>query len=99
MSYHIELHPLAIDEMELTYQWYETLATGLGERFLAAAQKKFEIISATPDVYAKKKGNYREAIPDKFPYAVIYEILEKQKIIFISYVFHTKRNPRLKYKR
>ena len=30
---------------------------------------------------------------------VVYEVLKKEQIIFVSYIFHTKRNPKLKYKR
>lgn len=99
MMFEIHLHPLALEEMEESYLWYEERSEGLGNRFLAAIQKRFEIITSTPELYAKRKGQYREAMVDNFPFTVIYEILIKEKIIFVSYVFHTKRNPKLKFKR
>ena len=99
MIYHIQLHPLALQEMEESYNWYEERSVGLGNRFLTAIQKRFDRISSMPELYAKKKGNYREVLVQGFPFTIIYEILEKQKVVFVSYIFHAKRNPELKYKR
>ena len=99
MNYRIELHPLAQQELEESYQWYEECSTGLGNRFLSAIQTRFDRISAMPQLYAKKKGNYREVLVQGFPFTIIFETLVKQKIVFVSYIFHTKRNPKLKYKR
>jgi len=99
MIYQIELHPYAQDELAESYQWYEERLEGLGSRFFAAIQKKFDSIMLSPQLYPKKKGNYREVSVKDFPFTIIYEVLEKQKIVFVSYVFHTKRDPRLKYKR
>ena len=99
MGYRIELHPLALQEMEESYQWYEDRSPGLGRSFLAAIQKRFDRIADLPESYAKKKGDYREAPLPKFPFVVIYEVHAKRKTVFVTYVFHTKRDPSLKYKR
>ena len=99
MSYNIELHPLAVQELRESYQWYEEQRAGLGARFIASFNKRLKEIKKQPERYVKKKGNYREALIEVFPYLIIYEVLKEDQIIFISYIFHTKRNPRLKYKR
>ncbi len=99
MTYQIVLHPDALLELNQSFQWYEECSEGLGQRFLAAVQNKFDKLSYTPELYAKKKGSYRAAVVQDFPYTIIYQILEKQKVVFISFVFHTKRNPRLKFRR
>jgi plasmid stabilization system protein ParE len=99
MSYQVQLHPLAVQEIEESYQWYEERSPGLGGRFIEAIQEKFESISSSPLSCARKKGNYRDAIISSFPFIVIYEVIERRKIVFVSYVFHSKRNPKLKYKR
>ena len=59
MIYRIELHPNAQQELEESYQWYEERLEGLGDRFVAAIQKKFDNIISSPQLYAKQKGNYR----------------------------------------
>ena len=57
MMYQIQLHPLALEEMEESYQWYESCLEGLGNRFLSAIQKRFDRIAAMPELYAKKEGS------------------------------------------
>jgi mRNA-degrading endonuclease RelE of RelBE toxin-antitoxin system len=99
MSYTIELHPEAIEELKDSYQWYEERVDGLGIKFIASVNKQLNVIAAHPERYPKKKGNYRETRIDIFPYIVIYEVLKTKKVIFVSYIFHAKRNPKLKYKR
>ncbi|MFI5124060.1 MAG: type II toxin-antitoxin system RelE/ParE family toxin [Chitinophagales bacterium] len=99
MTYRIELHPEALLELKESYQWYQERSDGLGLRFMGLINRRINEIAINPEIYTRKKGNYREALMDVFPYVIIYEILKKEGIVFISYVFHTKRNPRLKYKR
>jgi plasmid stabilization system protein ParE len=99
MSYRIELHPKALEELEGSFQWYEERSEGLGVRFMASINKRFYEIAQHPERFAKRKGNYREVGIEAFPYIVIYEILNKKRIVFVSYIFHAKRNPMLKYKR
>lgn len=85
--------------MQESYQWYEERSVGLGVRFIAAIDKKLNEITSYPERYPKKKINYREVMLEIFPFAIIYEILKKEKMIFVSYIFHTKRNPAKKYNR
>lgn len=66
---------------------------------MESVNKRLNEIAQHPDRFAKRKGNYREVVIAVFPYVIIYEILEKGQIVFVSYIFHVKRNPRLKYKR
>jgi mRNA-degrading endonuclease RelE of RelBE toxin-antitoxin system len=99
MNYSIELHPKAVEELQDAYQWYEERSQGLGERFLFQLNKRLLEIEETPERYARKKKNYREVGIDVFPYIIIYEILQKEKVVFVSYIFHGKRNPNKKYKR
>ncbi len=95
----IKLHPAAIAELRESYQWYEERSEGLGNRFIASVNKRLNEIAEYPERYAKKKGNYREVMVGIFPYIIIYEVLKKERIVFVLYIFHAKRNPKLKYKR
>ena len=99
MSYRIEFHPLASEELDDAYQWYEDRSRGLGSRLIEKVEEALSILSNQPYSRGKKLREYREFRIDTFPYLLVYEVLEKQKLVFISYVFHTSRNPKLKYKR
>lgn len=99
MIFQIKLHPKAIEELTESFQWYEERSEGLGSRFIASVNKRMDELALQPDKFAKTKGNFREVATDVFPYIIIYEILLKKRIVLVSYIFHTKRNPTLKYKR
>ena len=99
MKCRVDLHPLALQEMTETVQWYEDRSPGLGTRFIEALNERLTEISAFPDRYPKKKGLFREVSTKIFPYIIIFEFLQKEKVVFVSYIFHIKRNPQLKYNR
>ncbi len=50
-----------------------------------------------PERYPERKQFFREAKIKTFPYLVIYRIDEEEKVILISSIFHTSRNPETKY--
>lgn len=99
MSCRIILHPEAVAEMADAYSWYEERRKGLGDMFIDAINKRLTDIAQHPERYHKRKARFREALVEIFPYVIIYEFMKKEQTVFVSYIFHTKRNPRLKHKR
>jgi plasmid stabilization system protein ParE len=99
MKFKIELHPLAEKELTDTFEWYEKRSAGLGVRFINAVNKRFNQLKEYPERYPVKKKNYREVRTEVFPYLIVYEIFKDKQVVFVSYIFHAKRNPKLKYKR
>ena len=99
MKCRIELHKAAQKELHETFQWYEERSTGLGIRFIEAVNERLNELSKYPERHAKRMAEFREVATNIFPYIIIYEFLPTEKVVFVSYVFHTKRNPKLKYRR
>lgn len=99
MNYSVELHLEAVQELQDAYSWYEERSEGLGRRFISMVNRCLGEIASNPERYPLKKGKFREALVDVFPYVIIYEILKKERVVFVSYIFHSKRNPLMKYKR
>ena len=87
----------AEQELKDAYLWYEGKAAGLGNRFLAEVEKALKKVQIQPEMFPKKKGNYRTIHLNVFPYLLIYEVLKKEEIILLLSVFHGKRNPKIKY--
>jgi plasmid stabilization system protein ParE len=79
-------------------EWYEEKQPGLGRKFENEIFELIDYISRFPEHYARKRGNYREAVLRLFPYLIIYRIIRKEKLIVISSIFHSSRNPRIKYR-
>ncbi len=99
MSYQLIFHPQAEEEYRNAYQWYELAQKGLGERFEKMVEKRLEQIVQYPENYHISKASYREVSTEVFPYTIVYKLNKRKKLIYISAVYHTKRNPLRKYRK
>ena len=97
--YHIFLHPKAEKEYQIAYKWYEDQLQGLGDRFEKTIEIRLEQIRSKPLLYPRKRGVFREAKVDTFPYQIVYKIYEKEKTVFISAIYHASRNPKKKFRK
>ncbi|OSZ78846.1 hypothetical protein CAP35_11525 [Chitinophagaceae bacterium IBVUCB1] len=96
MLFTYELLPKAEEEYINAYLWYEEQQQGLGEKFAKAVRGKLDKITSNPKLYYIRKGVFREAVLDNFPFIIVF-IIEESNIIIAS-IFHTKRNPSKKYR-
>jgi plasmid stabilization system protein ParE len=94
--YQLVLKPEAVLMTKDAYDWYEAQRTGLGELFLTELDAFYKKIQTNPAANRKVKRNYRQGRLLRFPYVVVYEIMQTD-IVVLS-VFHTKRNPKHKFK-
>jgi plasmid stabilization system protein ParE len=95
----IKLSTSAQKELEDSFDWYEEQSVGLGDRFSEVIYASLNSISNDPEAYNKKKANIRAFVVDKFPFIIIYEYLKKSDMVYVLHIFHTSRNPKLKYKK
>ena len=79
--------------------WYELQQVGLGIKFEHAIQLKPQIIDENPFIFSFKKGKYREAKIEKFPYGIVYKYNEIKQEIYVSGIYHTSRNPKGKFRK
>ena len=99
MSYKLIFHPLAEEEYIEAFKWYENEQKGLGERFERLVELKLQQITLHPENYGFSKGGFRETSIDIFPYTIVYKIFKRKNLIYVSAIYHTKRNPRNKYRK
>lgn len=92
MSYNIILQAGAENDIESAYVWYENVKIGLGEQFLNELVVYYEKLMHNPIAFKWVNKNYRQAILSRFPYVIIYKVVESDVVIYA--VFHTSRNPK-----
>jgi plasmid stabilization system protein ParE len=90
--------PRATKEFIDSWYWYEQHQVGLGNKFEVAVYNKLEEIQQNPERYPKKRVSYRETKIKKFPFLIIYKFYKEETLITVFSIFHTSRNPKLKYK-
>jgi hypothetical protein len=92
MTFNIVLSRLASQEIDKSVAFYESRKKGLGKEFITYLKGYFSILKTNPELFQiKRKSIYRELPLKKFPFVIIYEIIEKEVIIYS--IFHTSRNP------
>jgi hypothetical protein len=84
-------HPDIKNEIEKSYQWYESRAQGLGEDFLNELESAFRIIKEIPDTWPLISKNHRRYLLDRFPFGVIYQ--KNKNSIYVLAVMHLSRKP------
>ncbi len=95
MIYKAILQARAIKELLEAWTWYEEKQVGLGDRFENEVYKSLKEVERHPKRYHERKQSFRSKKIKTFPYLIIYLIEEKEKLILISSIFHTSRNPEL----
>ncbi len=95
MSYLLVIKEEAHQDTVVAYQYYEQQQPGLGERFLEALNAAYQSITQHPANYGYITEDplkiFRDIRLKKFPYVVVYEMINDTVIVFA--VFHLHRNP------
>jgi plasmid stabilization system protein ParE len=71
--------------------WYEERGKGLGAEFLRAFEATLAAIERNPHQYAIVEGEIRRAVLRRFPYSIMYVIVDHELLILAC--FHASRNP------
>lgn len=93
MKYEIVLSPKATIALVQSIDWYNKRKTGLGKRFFSKVKSTIKTISKNPYLFELKYNDFRCIPVDVFPFVIMYTIIKENKVIIISAIFHTSRNP------
>lgn len=85
------VRPLAESDIAQAASWYENQRTGLGLRFLDAADQLFDRLRASPLQFPLVSTDVRRALLHTFPYAVYFRVTEDAIVLFA--VLHLRRRP------
>ena len=94
MDYKLSLREEAKRHITKGFVYYEEKSIGLGTRFVNEVEEILDYIEKYPRHYQIKYKNYREGILKVFPFVIIYEIFDREIIVYA--VFPTKDNPNKK---
>jgi len=72
MSCNVVVKPLAEQDASAAYDHYESLISGLGNRFLGELDRVLALIAEHPEMYQEVVPGVRRALTRVFPYGVFY---------------------------
>lgn len=86
---------LKVAEIELddAFEYYESVQSGLGFRFLTEVELSKTRITKFPVSYEEIGKYSRRCLVQKFPYGIIYQYIEAEEEILIVAVSHLHRLP------
>jgi plasmid stabilization system protein ParE len=87
----IVFHPDVAEDIKGAYLWYEKQLQGLGDRFLLELEDGYSAIINFPNSWANSQYGFKRYILNKFPFSIIYKIINNQ--IMIISVMHNSRKP------
>ena len=91
--------PLAKEDIREASLWYNNQSKGLGKRFLDEVREKVRYIKQNPKAYNVQYENVQTVVLKIFPFMIHYTIDQSSKIVIITAVLHTSRDPELWKKR
>jgi toxin ParE1/3/4 len=89
----VVFHPLAEQELIDAAVYYEEENQGLGLEYLSVVEHAANLLTRYPNVGSVVRGSIRRLILPRFPYSLLYRVVDKE-IIRILAVAHHKRKPR-----
>lgn len=96
MAFKVEITILAEEEYSSTFCYYEEQQPGLGDKFEKETDYLMDKLKLNPYLFQRKYKHYREAVYKRFPYFIVYEIIDNT--VIIHSFFNANRNPKRKLK-
>ena len=96
MNWRVEFRPEVEQDMADVAAWYDARQPGLGEEFVKEIIRVWDALGENPLLNCRRHPtrNIRWRYPDRFPYRVIYEVVESTQTVVVAAVLHAARHDR-----
>ena len=96
MKWHVVARPEAEDDILEAARWYDAQQPGLGDEFIDEILAAFDALAEDPLYQLRQHPtkNIRWRYAKRFPYRVVYDVVEQDKLVIIAAVLHAFRHDR-----
>jgi len=93
MSWRVEFRPEVQSDVTEAAAWYDTRQPGLGAEFVEEIIRVWDALAEDPLLHSRRHStkNIRWRYPRRFPYRVIYEVVESTRTVIVAAVLHAAR--------
>jgi toxin ParE1/3/4 len=96
MKWRIGVRPEVEQDILNAVTWYEEKREGLGDEFREEVIRVLDSLENNPFLNSRRhpQKHIRWRYPDRFPYRVIYEVIEDEHSVVVAAVIHAARHDR-----
>jgi mRNA-degrading endonuclease RelE of RelBE toxin-antitoxin system len=96
MKWQVVARPQARDDILEAAEWYDAQREGLGDEFVEEVLRVLNALESNPLLHCRRhpNKNIRWRYPKRFPYRVIYEVIEEAHVVIVAAVIHAARHDR-----
>ena len=97
MKWEVVARPQAEDDVMEAARWYDAKLTGLGDEFIEEVLNVFDALEENPLLHCRRHPtkNIRWRYPKRFPYRIIYQVIEEERLVVVAAVIHAARHDRV----
>ena len=91
--YKILLQPRAQEELHQAISYYAELeVSGLTEKFIQSFEESLNLLEINP-YFQIKQPPYRACKMKRFPFILLFRIIEESNIVALESIFHSAQDP------
>ena len=96
MNWKVVVRPQTEGDVIEAADWYDSQCAGLGDEFVEEILAVFDALEQNPLLNCRRHPtkNIRWRYPKRFPYRVVYQVVEDNQLVIIAAVVHAARNDR-----
>lgn len=96
MSWRVEFRPEVEQDVVEAATWYEAKQSGLGAEFVEEVIQVWTALRENPLLNCRRHPtkNIRWRYPERFPFRIIYEVVEAEQRVIVAAVLHAARHDR-----
>jgi toxin ParE1/3/4 len=96
MNWRVVVRPEVERDVAEAASWYEAKQAGLGAEFVGEVIQVWDALAENPLLNARRhpRKNIRWRYPERFPYRIIYEVVEAEQVVIVAAVIHAARHDR-----
>jgi plasmid stabilization system protein ParE len=96
VNWAVEFRPEVEHDIAEAAAWYEARQPGMGAEFVEEVIRVWHELEKNPLLNSRRhpRKNIRWRYPERFPYRVIYEVIETGHVVVVAAVLHAARHDR-----